>query len=223
MWNGDIELFKLLKDKLFTAVIGDTLDFLGFTHQFLPPQIRPLRNDMIVVGRAMTVLTADLPETEGQQSNPFGLMLKALDDLKTNEVYLCTGGSPTYALWGEIMSMRAQQLGSSGAILNGYSRDTRGIFSLNFPTFSIGSYAQDQRSRGKVVDFRTGVAIGQARIESGDLIFGDLDGVIVIPREVEVETIRLAAEKASKEGRVMLSIVEEGVSSEQAFEMFGVL
>jgi regulator of RNase E activity RraA len=86
-------------------------------------------------------------------------MLEALDDLKPNEVYICTGGSPRYALWGELMSIRAMHCGAAGAVLDGYSRDTRGILKLGFPTFSHGSYAQDQNPRGKVVDYRVPIVI----------------------------------------------------------------
>ena len=84
----------------------------------------------------------------------FGLMLEALDDLKRDEDYICSGASPTYALWGELMSTRATKLGATGAVVNGYSRDTRGILKMNFPSFSWGNYAQDQAPRGKVIDFR---------------------------------------------------------------------
>ena len=114
-WNDDKALFSLIKEELYTAVIGDIMDKMGYTRQFLPPQIRPLRDDMLVVGRAMTVLEADVLE-HGKEcgENPllkrsFGLMLEALDDLKEDEVYVCSGSSPCYALWGELMSARAIQ------------------------------------------------------------------------------------------------------------------
>ena len=87
-------------------------------------------------------------------AKPFGLMLEALDDLRPNEVYVATGGSFRYALWGELMSTRARYLGAAGAVLNGFVRDAAGIEALGFPTFCRGLYAQDQGPRGKVIDFR---------------------------------------------------------------------
>ena len=126
-WKDDQELFPIIKQHLFSAVIGDVMDKLGYLHQFLPPEIKPLRGDMIVAGRAMTVLEADVHgEFSGSGNNaildkPFGLMLEALDDMQRDEVYICTGSSPTYALWGELMSTRALKLGSAGAVVNGYS------------------------------------------------------------------------------------------------------
>ena len=111
-WKDDKALFSLIKEELYTAVIGDIMDKMGDTRQFLPPQIRPLRDDMLVAGRAMTVLEADVLD-HGKEcgQNPllkrsFGLMLEALDDLKENEVYVCSGSSPAYALWGELMMWR---------------------------------------------------------------------------------------------------------------------
>src|ERR687893_2803055 len=132
-WGSDEELFDTLRRDLFTAVIGDVMDTMGLLRQFLPPQIKPLRDDMVVIGRAMTVLEANVfaglqsPSGTDSMSEPFGLMFRALDDLKAGEVYICTGTSPRYALWGELMSTRAINLGAAGAVVDGYHRDTRGI------------------------------------------------------------------------------------------------
>lgn len=222
LWKDDFELFALMKNRLFTAVVGDILDEIGLLHQFLPRGIRPLRDDMIVAGRALTVLEQDLPEG-APAAKPFGMMLEALDDLKPNEVYVATGGSPDYAMWGELMSVRAQALGAVGAVVNGCSRDTRAIRELHFPAFSLGSYAQDQRPRGRVVDFRLPVELGGVRITPGDIVFGDVDGVVVIPRGVENETLTRALQKVDQEDRVRTAIQREGLSTVEAFEKFGVM
>src|SRR5579871_4701090 len=147
----DEQTFALIRDRLFTAVIGDVMDKAGLTRQFLPPEIRALLPDSFLVGRAMPVLEADLPPaSKDAKGEDFGLMFRALDDLKRNEVYVCTGASPLYALWGGLMSTRAASLGAVGAVVDGYHRDTREIRALGFPVFSAGAYAQDQRLRGKV-------------------------------------------------------------------------
>src|SRR5688500_18920182 len=164
------------------------MDTMGLLRQFLPPHIKPLRDDMVVIGRAMTVLEADVstespgPNATRFTAEPFGLMFQALDDLKAGEVYICTGASPRYALWGELMSTRATRLGATGAVVDGYHRDTRGILRLGFPVFSYGGYAQDQAPRGKVIDFRVSLEIAGVRVEPGDRIFGDVGGVCRIPR-----------------------------------------
>jgi regulator of RNase E activity RraA len=226
-WKNDHELFQFVRNELYTAVIGDIMDKLGYTHQFLPPGIQPLREDMFVVGRAMPVLEADCYEELSKGANhylskPFGLMLEALDDLKEHEVYICTGSSPRYALWGELMSTRAMALGAAGAVVNGYSRDTRGILDLNFPTFSIGRYAQDQAPRGKVIDYRIPIEIDGVRIDPGDIIVGDLDGVCVVPREIEHEVMHSALGKARGEKTVQTAI-QNGMSAVEAFSKYGIM
>jgi regulator of RNase E activity RraA len=221
-WGSDEELFDTLRRELFTAVVGDVMDTMGLLRQFLPPQIKPLRNDMVVTGRAMTVLEADVPSGTDFVSEPFGLMFRALDDLKAGEVYVCAGGSPRYALWGELMSTRATNLGAAGAVVDGYHRDTSGILRLGFPTFSYGGYAQDQAPRGKVIDFRVPLEIGGVKVTPGDIVFGDLDGVCVIPRAAEEEVFRRALEKVQKENLVGRAI-EDGMSAQEAFKKFGVM
>lgn len=221
------EFLNQIKGNLNTAVVGDIMDQLGFQNQFLSPKIKPLRDDMIVVGRAMPVLETDTLDNTSTSSNatlkkPFGLMLEALDQLKENEIYLCTGGTPTYALWGELMSTRALQCGASGAVLNGYSRDTLGILKLNFPTFSYGTYAQDQAPRGKVIDFRVPIKIDNVAITPGDVVFGDIDGVCIIPQEIDKKVVELAIEKVKGENLVRKSI-EAGMSSVEAFNKYGIM
>ena len=228
LWHSYQELFELTRQELFTAVVGDIMDTLGLQNQFLPPQIRPLRDDMVVIGQAMTVLEADVFSAQGENSanplmtKPFGLMFEALDDLKAGEVYICTGGSPTYALWGELMSVRAKQLGAAGAVLDGYSRDTNGILDLNFPTFSYGAYAQDQGPRGKVIDFRVPLEIGGVKIRPGDIVFGDIDGVCIIPQHTADDVFAKSFEKARGE-KLVRKAIESGMSASDAFRKYGIM
>jgi len=224
----DEELFSIVRRELFTGVVGDVMDKLELQHQFLPPQIRPLREDMVVVGRAMPALAVDVfAEKVAGTANklmekPFGLMLEALDDLRPNEVYVNTGSSPRNALWGELMSIRAHKLGSSGAVLNGYTRDTKAILHLNFPTFSWGPYGQDSSPRYKVVDFRVPLEIGSVRLYPGDILFGDIDGVCLIPAGAAQEVFTKALEKVRGEKLVRKALVE-GSSAVAAFEKHGIM
>ena len=224
----DAELFAAMRAKLFTAVVGDILDTMGLLHQFLPPNIRALRDDMMVIGRAMPVLEADFfaaSEPRGHSAisaKPFGLVFEALDSLKPLEVYVASGASPRYALWGELMSTRARHLKAAGAVVDGYWRDSAGILALDFPTFGHGSYAQDQGPRGKVVDYGVPIEVGGVRVRPGDVVFGDRDGVLVIPREAEEQAISLAFEKAATESKVRLAI-EAGMSTVEAYARFGVM
>ena len=223
-WNNEDELFNLIRRELFTAVIGDIMDKHGYIHQFLSARIRPLNKKMITVGRSMTVLEVDIEKINGSPiiDKPFGLMLEALDDLKRNEVYLCTGASDTYALWGELMTTRAKKLGAAGAVVDGYSRDTNGILALDFPVFCYGNYAQDQGPRGKVADFRIPIKLGEVLVTPGDIIFGDIDGVCVIPKDIEEEIIMEALEKANGE-KIVKAKIGEGMSACDAFAKYGII
>ncbi|GMQ85356.1 MAG: RraA family protein [Acidimicrobiia bacterium] len=206
---------------LFSAVVGDAMDQLGLGCPFLSPQIKPIDDQMVVVGRAMPVTEVDVDAaTSGEE--PFGLMFEALDDLRPGEVYLASGASPTYALWGGLMSTRAMRLGAVGAVLNGYSRDTKEIRSLSFPTFSFGGYARDQARRGLVVDYRTPVTVGEVTVAPGDIVFGDLDGVCIVPQDAAIDVFNAAFEKLTAEDLVRRHIVAGGTSAD-AFEKYKVM
>ena len=226
-WNNDRELFAMMRAELYSAVIGDILDKMHRYHQFLPARVQPIREHMVVAGRAMTVLEADAFEELSDGHNPimkqnFGLMLEALDDLKEDEVYICTGSSPSYALVGELMCTRMQILKAAGAVVNGYHRDTLGIVDLDFPCFSYGRYAQDQGPRGKVIDFRVPIEIEGVRVNPGDIVFGDLDGVVIIPREIEREVIERAYEKATGE-KMVAEAIRGGMGAKESFERHGIM
>ena len=227
-WNSDDELFAIAERELFTCVVGDIMDKMSLTGQFLPPSIRPLLQDSVVIGRAMPVLSGDVFQeaVEGSanalSAKPFGLMLEALDDLRPNEIYVNTGSSPRNALWGEMMMTRALQLGARGAVLNGYVRDTKALIAMKFPTFALGSYGQDSAPRHKVYDFRVPIEIGQVRIRPGDILFGDIDGVLVVPVEAETEIFARALEKARGEKTVKRDL-ERGLSAVDAFARHGIM
>ena len=223
----DKTLFELIKNELFTAVVGDVLDKLGYLNQFLPPAIMPLDKRMRLVGRAMPVLEADVFAPVHDSAGPlaqkqFGLLFEALDDLREGEIYIATGSSFRYALWGGLMSTRAQHLKAAGAVLDGYVRDSNEIEALGFTVFSRGTYAQDQGPRGKVIDWRCPIEIEGIRIMPGDLLFGDREGVLVIPRAVEEEAVNRALEKVRTENQVAVAI-RNGMSTAEAFATFGVM
>ncbi len=218
IYNNDDELFALMREQLYTPVMGDILDQLGRYHQFLPREIQPMTLDMKVAGRAMPVLFCDV---YGEQEKPFGYMTEALDDLRPGEVFVCTG-SQSSAVWGEIMTATARMRGAVGAVVNGPHRDTPKVLEQHFPVFSTGRFAQDSRVRTYVQAYRRPIEIESVWINPGDLIFGDLDGVVVIPREFEQEVIQKALEKARAEN-VVRRAIEGGMSATEAFKKYGVL
>lgn len=218
-WKSDAELFALVARELYTPVVGDILDALGRYHQSLPAPVQPLRESMVVAGRAMPVLMIDV---HGPQKKPFGLLTKALDDLRPGEVYLAGGGAMRCAYWGELLTATARTRGAVGAVIDGYHRDTPKVLEQNWPVFSRGRYAQDSSVRTAVADFRCPIEIGGVWIEPGDLVFGDLDGVVIVPRALETEAIARALEKARGE-KIVRKAIEGGMSATAAFKKFGIL
>lgn len=224
----EAETIRVLKEDLFTAVVGDILDVMGYRKQFLPAGLAPLTPGTRIAGRAMPVLEADvfghgLDSSAGPLAHkPFGLMLEALDDLKEGEIYIATGASLNYAIWGGLMSTRATHLKAGGAVLDGYVRDVGEIKALDFPTFCRGVYAQDQGPRGKVIDYRTTIEIGGITINPGDLVYGDDEGVLIIPAAIVDEVVTKALVKTSTENQVAEAI-KNGMSATEAFSTFGVM
>ena len=227
-WHPENELFQLMRTELFTGVVGDVMDKIGLQTQFLPPYLNVLDRGMVIAGRAMTVLEADVfvEVTENSanplMSKPFGLMFEALDSLSENDVYICTGASPDFALWGGLMSTRAQYLKAAGAVLDGFVRDSKEILELGLPIASRGCYAQDQGPRGKVLDYNVPLTIGKVRINPGDIIYGDCDGVLCVPRAYEEEVINAALEKVRGESEVREAL-QNGMSVVEAFETFKIM
>jgi 4-hydroxy-4-methyl-2-oxoglutarate aldolase len=214
----DEELFAVIRSQLYTPVMGDILDQLGCYHQFLPREIQPMTLDMKIVGRAMPVLFGDV---YGEQEKPFGFLTESLDDLQPGEVYVATG-SQSCAVWGEIMTATARMRGAVGAVVNGPHRDTPKVLEQDWPVFSTGRFAQDSRVRMIVRNYRVPIEIEGVWINPGDLLFGDLDGIVVIPRAHEQAVIERALEKASAEN-VVRKAIEQGMSATEAFKKYGVL
>lgn len=219
MQTNNHSLLETIKNELYTPVVGDILDQMGFYHQFLPQAVRPLREDMKLAGFAMPVLMIDV---YGEQKKPFGLLTEALDDLQENEIYLASGGEMRCAYWGELLTATAKKRRAAGAVVNGWHRDTPQVLEQNWPVFSRGCYAQDSSVRTQVVDYRCGIEVGGVRVEPGDLVFGDIDGVLIIPKAHIDEVITKALEKAHGEKEVRKAI-EKGMSSTEAFATFGIL
>ena len=120
------------------------------------------------------------------------------------------------------MTAAAKMRGAVGAVLNGYTRDTPQVLDQQFPVFSAGCWAQDSSIRTNVIDFRCTIEIGSVIIHDGDLVFGDVDGVLIIPKAIAGECIEKALEKAAGEKEVRKAI-ENGMGATEAFRIFGIL
>lgn len=219
LFKNESEMFEMMKNELYTPVVGDILDAKGYCHQFLPPQIQPLTTNMKLAGKAMPVLMIDVFE---EQTKPFGRLTAALDQLEKNEVYIANGGTQRCAYWGEMLTAAAKSRGAVGAVVNSWHRDTPQVLEQNFSVFSWGRFAQDSRVRTRVVDYRCRIEMEKVSISTGDIIFGDLDGVLVIPKEIAPEVICESIQKAREEKSVRQAI-EAGMSATAALAKYGIL
>jgi regulator of RNase E activity RraA len=199
-------LIAVAREKLFAAVLSDVLDAAGRRSQAMRPVVRPLDDALVMIGRARTGLYVDVYHVEPGE-NPYELEIKLVDDLSSDEVVvLAAGASGRIAPWGELLSTACRARRAAGCVTDGLVRDVRAIRAMRFPVFAGGIGPLDTKGRGKVMAIDVPVECGGVAVRSGDLVFGDADGVVVIPREIEGEILRAALEKVSGEDRTRAAL-----------------
>jgi len=219
-FTSEHEMFDLMRDKLNAAVISDIVDSLGAREQAMRADIRPVYQGAIVVGRAYTVITADIFKII---DDPYGGEIEAVDSLKPNDVMVvCTHRSTRTCFWGELLSTAARARGARGIVVDGYTRDVAQITAMKFPTFATGISMVDSAGRSVVIDHGCPVNCGDVLVNTGDIVFGDIDGVVVIPKELEKEVIPLALEKVGKENLVRDELLK-GAMLRDAYDKYKVL
>jgi 4-hydroxy-4-methyl-2-oxoglutarate aldolase len=209
-----------LQGKLYSAVLSDILDSLSYRNQTMNPSIRPLTDNMVVFGRAKTVLGADVYDIP---KKPYQKQIKVLDSIQPGEIFVASiSGSKRSAFFGELMSTATKVAGGRGAIIDGLTRDSKKIIELNFPVFCTGFRPTDSMGRNEVIDYDVPIECGGVTVNPGDLIFGDMDGVVVIPQAIEEKVIMLAIEKVEGENLVRDEILK-GMKVSEAFDKYGLL
>jgi 4-hydroxy-4-methyl-2-oxoglutarate aldolase len=220
--RGDSGFLDELRKRLYTAVLSDVLDEVGFRDQAMTPRIRPLDDGLVLAGFARTGLFREVFHVAPGE-NPYELEIKIIDDLKTDEVVVFgCGGSERIAPWGELLTTAAGARGAVGAVTDGFVRDVRAIRAAKFPVFHGGIAPLDSRGRGKVAEIDVPIACAGVHIEPGDLVFGDVDGVVVVPRKVEEAVLARAFEKVSGENATRDELLR-GAKLKEVFERYGVL
>lgn len=220
--NGGFDLQRL-ETKLYSAVLSDVLDQLGFPNQAVKPFVRPLDDAAILCGFARTGLYMKryhLPEGH----NPYALEMDLIDSLKPGEVAVlaCDGPTDRIAPWGELLTTAAMVRGAAGCLTDGLVRDVRRIRELKFPVFHGGIGPLDTRGRAEMMAVDEPVEVAGARVEPGDFIFGDVDGVVVVPKRIAQEAITLALAKIDAEDATRDELLA-GASLRSVFERHGVL
>jgi len=220
--RGDKDFLDAIRTKLYVAVVSDVLDSLGHTNQAMASSIRPLDDSLVLAGYARTGLYQDIYHI-AKGENPYELEIALIDDLSADDVpvFAC-GASGRIAPWGELLSTASRARGAVGCVTDGLTRDIRAIREMRFPVFHGGIGPLDSKGRGKASQIDVPIECGGVRIEPGDLVFGDADGVVVIPAALEQQVLASAFEKVSGENKTRQDLAN-GVKLREVFERYGVL
>lgn len=209
---------------LNAAVLSDTLDSLGFMQQAMKPFMRPLDEALQLIGRARTGLYMPVYAPPAAGENPYEVEIALVDDLRPGDVAVlaCDGPSERIAPWGELLSTASAVRGAAGCVTDGLVRDVKFIREMRFPVFCGGIGPLDTKGRARMVERDVPVQCAGVLVRPGDLVFGDVDGVIVIPREVEDEVVRRALEKVSGEN-LSRAALQRGEKLADVFRRLGIL
>ena len=211
-----------MREKLFVSVLSDCLDSVGLMHQALPSRIRPLDEERIMVGRARTAAFMEVYHHE-PGTNPYELEIALIDSLKQDEIPVFACSNPArVAPWGELLSTAAKARGAAGALMDGCTRDVRAIRTMGFPVFHGGIGPLDSKGRGRIMAIDVPIECAGVPIAPGDLIFGDADGVVVIPKTVEAKVLKLAFEKVTGEHNTLRDL-QRGDKLADVFARYGIL
>jgi 4-hydroxy-4-methyl-2-oxoglutarate aldolase len=220
-FSSEEDLLQYLEQHAYAAVFSDILDEMGYRAQAVSPDtpIHPLCETFVSAGRAVTLLNA--PDTD--EKEPYDLVIKCIDSLPPGSVLVTTGKtSLTTGIMGELTATALRIKKCRGAIVNGYTRDSRKLIQMAYPTFAWGSSPIDTTGRVRVVEYNIPITIGGVRISPGDLVFADLDGIIVIPRAAEKEAIDRVLDRVSTESAVRRELLE-GKSMSDVWSRYRVL
>lgn len=218
--STDVELLERIESTLYTAVVADSLDELGYHDCAMSERLRPVSAKYRFAGWARTMSCRDI---HYDMPNPYAKEIEAVDSLLPGEVaVVSTGQSKRNAPWGELLSTASVARGARGAVVDGLVRDVKKIEDLGFGVFAAGIKPVDSRGRGLVVEYNVPVDCGDVLVTPGDLIFADFDGIMVIPRAVVEEVVRLATDKATRENRSREDLAN-GAYLRDVYQKYGVL
>ncbi len=212
-----------LMSQLYSAVLSDVLDELGYMNQAMPPFMRPIDEGLVFHGRARTGLYMPTYALRANE-NPYEVEIRLIDDLKPGDVPVlaCNGPTTRIAPWGELLTTAAMARGAVGCVTDGLIRDVKHIRAKQFPVFHGGIGPLDSKGRARMVDMDVPVECAGVKVETGDLIFGDVDGLVAVPQKIAAEAVARAHKKVVSENRTREEL-ENGVLLGEVFKKYGVL
>ena len=220
-FDNESDLFDYLEKHSYAAVYSDIMDEMGFRTQVVSPnaRIKPIKDNYVAMGRAVTLLNSP----DGNENNPYDLVIKCIDSMSSETILVTTGTEPLETgIMGELTATALRVNGCRGAVVNGYTRDARKIMEMNFPTFAWGTSPIDTTGRVRVIETNIPITIGGVSIHPGNMVFADLDGIIVIPKEIESEVIKKVIERIGTENTVRNELAD-GKKMADVWKRHGVL
>jgi len=221
---NDAELFAFARERLYVPVVCDVLDGLGYRQQAMHQRLRPLLRDRRACGFAGRARTLHWTAMEYiVETDPYGMEIDAVDSLKPGDVVVhSTDYAGSNAPWGELMSTIAQRNGAVGCVCDSQVRDCVRIIEMGFPVYTSGIRPLDSMGRGRVLAYDVPVRCGYVLVQPGELMLADFDGIVVVPRAVEAEALRRAAEKADKESASRADLLA-GKSLREVYNTYHIL
>jgi regulator of RNase E activity RraA len=207
-------------ERLYVAVVADSLDRVGVRANLLAPHVRSLYPGAAVAGYALTVHVVEVDGIPADRDAWYRGEIAAVDSQQEGDVMVVSSCSGSY--WGELLATASRFRGARGIVGDCYARDIATLIQMRYPTFVAGALAYDSLGRIDVEAVGVSIQCAGVTVHSGDMVIGDDDGVAIIPRGVAEEVIRLAEEKASSENLVRDRLAA-GMPVAEAFRTYGVL
>lgn len=217
--DRDLELVRRL-DALYVAVVSDCLDRIGLRDQVMAPHIRPLNPRSRTAGFAATVRAVEVDSPPADPADWYAGEIRAIDSQQPGDVMVVSTCRGSY--WGELLATASRARGAVGIVADAYTRDTRALIEMDYPTFVAGINPQDSLGRIDVEDIGIDIQCGGVTVRQGDLVLADDDGVVVVPRHAAAQVVELAEEKVSTEN-VVRDMLISGSSVREAFAAHRVL
>ena len=221
-FENEIEMFEFMEKHFYAAALSDILDEMDYPECTVSPHARilPLYRQAVCAGRMRTALNAHV---NTGKDDPYKLAIDLLDSIKPGEIAVCTSDKPLETgIMGELSATSMRSRGGRGCIVDGYTRDARKIIQQQFPVFARGTSPVDTTGRAAIVDYDCPVVCGGRRVVPGQIVFADLDGIVFIPRDIEMDVIYEAAKRVKVETEIRGKLCD-GASLRDMWDEYGVL
>lgn len=211
---------ETIKSRLYSGLLCDVMDGMGYRNQSISSGVMPLEDDTVIFGPAFTSIGTtvySMPES------PLTAQCKVVDQLDEGEVYvLVIRGEKDCAIFGELFGTAVLAKKGAGVLTDGYARDLKALKEMHFPVFYAGKNPRTSKGRCEINECQIPIIMEGVTIRPGDYIFGDIDGVAVIPAEIVDEVLERSLETIEKENEVRDRLLR-GDTLQKAYEEIGAI